>query len=74
MELICFKCDKKILVADSRFMVAIEKPYGNLWFHRSCYNEIKDNLEQYLLTNIELVYNILYNQKNQKLSKKIRKN
>jgi hypothetical protein len=49
----CFKCEKEIKVDERVFMLALDKPYVNLWFHAKCYIEIEDTTEEYLLSNYE---------------------
>lgn len=68
MGLICFKCEQEILPNTDKFMLGIEIPYKNLWFHRACWLEIKNDFEAYLLQNVELVYN--YGELSNKNSKK----
>lgn len=41
--LICLICKKQIKVDDTRRMLAFEKPYVNIFVHKSCYETIKDN-------------------------------
>ena len=50
----CFKCGKKIK-EDNRFMLGLDKPYVNLWFHKACFDKI-DNLMEYLNTKIDEIY------------------
>lgn len=57
MGLICFDCDKEIEPEQDKFMLALEKPYTNLWFHKSCYNAIKSEIIVYLTENEKKVYN-----------------
>ena len=54
----CFVCDNMILPEDSKIMFPLEKPYLNLYIHKSCFLSIKDNLYEYLPKNIEKMYNI----------------
>lgn len=55
--MICFHCEKEIELVDKKRMVPIEVPYRNLWFHRDCYNLIKEKEELYLTQNAEKCYN-----------------
>lgn len=68
MGLICFECKCEIATGTLKFMLPLEKPYTNLWFHRDCYNKVKGEIEVYLAQNVERVYNY------KELSEKMRKN
>jgi hypothetical protein len=53
----CFYCKNDIKDAEEKFMLAIEVPYVNLWFHRSCYNlNIKPQENLYLAQNAQMIY------------------
>ena len=68
----CFKCEEEIL--DAYFMLAIDRPYYNLFFHLGCYREI-ENMALFLEENKEKLYN--YNvkeEKNERKSKRRRRN
>lgn len=55
----CLHCqvNKKILDSDLWFMVAIDKPYANLWFHRECYKLYnREELVDFLIKNIKYWY------------------
>ena len=60
-------------------MVAIDKPYINLFFHRKCLEDIEEeydnNLSLYLTKNYEIWYNIYeeYNKFKKKRKKRKRK-
>ena len=69
--MICFKCSKDIKQDDEKFMYGLDRPYINIYFHRSCWDKIKDNLEVYFTQNEELVYN--YIEKQWKTNKNDRK-
>ena len=44
----CFKCNKEMLDEEEKFMCPLEVPYGNVYFHRSCYKEL-DNLVEFFM-------------------------
>jgi hypothetical protein len=44
----CPKCKKEILSEDIKFMLPLEIPYMNIYFHRDCYLEIEDNIEEFI--------------------------
>lgn len=69
--MICFKCQKDIKQEDDKFMYGLDRPYINLYFHKNCWNSIKDNLEVYFTQNEDSVYN--YIRKQQKTGKNVRK-
>lgn len=54
---VCFYCDQDILPEDSIFMLGIDVPYVNLFFHKDHYALIKDRISVFLTENIEKVYN-----------------
>lgn len=75
----CFYCDKEISttknsdgrVQETRYiMVALDRPYGNLFFHRPCFDSM-DNMEVYLTQNMD---DVLKSIENNKKSKKMGKN
>lgn len=49
----CIVCKEDVLQTDNKFMIALESPYLNLYVHLPCYNEIVNNLEEYLKENLE---------------------
>jgi len=49
----CIVCKKEILDIDSKFMIALEVPYLNLYVHRSCWMEIRNNLDEFMSDNLE---------------------
>jgi Fe-S cluster assembly iron-binding protein IscA len=53
---LCFFCDLEVKKDDLKRMVALERPYINLWFHRACYSLIKDNELGYLTANIKKIF------------------
>lgn len=63
----CFYCDEDITTEQSKFMLGIERPYVNLWFHRACYALVRGDLEAYLILNLKKVYN--YREESGKTSK-----
>lgn len=54
----CFKCDLDIDIHDYK-MYALDVPYVNLFFHKSCFLEIGgyENIVTYVTENREKVYN-----------------
>jgi hypothetical protein len=57
----CFYCKKEIEEKDLKFMLAIEVPYCNLWFHRECYTvNVKPQEVLYLAQNSEMIYTYTY--------------
>lgn len=55
-ELVCLYCSKEIIKEDYS-MVAVEKPYCNLFFHSDCIKKVGDML-CFLTENLEKWYNI----------------
>lgn len=61
--MMCAECLKDIGGTDY-FMVAVEIPYSNVFFHKECYNKLLgevvdwDGLRVYLAENFETWYNI----------------
>lgn len=56
----CLHCKtkKRKLKSDTWFMVAIDRPYANLWFHRKCYKRYsQEELVLFLSNNVDLWYN-----------------
>lgn len=59
----CVECQKEVVPSTPYKMVALEKPYINLFFHRDCYNSVLleiegwENLPVYLARNLEVWYN-----------------
>lgn len=51
-KLVCFDC-KKALALDEHFMLALERPYRNLFFHKKCFKKVEaevgwDGLPEYI--------------------------
>jgi len=46
----CFKCKRNLDKIKKR-MIAVDKPYKNLWFCKRCLLELGDNLYEFLLEN-----------------------
>lgn len=38
-------------------MIGIDIPYINIWFHYSCFREVKEFLNEFLQKNLEKWYN-----------------
>ena len=53
--MICIICNKEII--DDKFMFPNDKPYFNIYVHKTCYKGI-DVLE-YITKNLDLIYNYL---------------
>ena len=56
----CLHClaTGKSISSNLWFMVAVERPYANLWFHRECYKSYtEDELIQFLSNNYKIWYN-----------------
>ena len=54
---ICPVCDEEIKEDDKKFMLGIDKPYINVWFHRACYKSVESDLLLFLQKNIKKWYN-----------------
>jgi hypothetical protein len=58
----CFKCQKDLHAKDKEFggvfMLGLDRPYVNLWFHRSCINSFDNDstLFEYLNAEIDRLY------------------
>ena len=49
---VCVYCEtkrKRKLNSDNWFMLGIERPYKNIWFHKECYKKVESNLEDFLV-------------------------
>jgi hypothetical protein len=62
----CPYCLQILANADEVYMVSLEKPYMNLFFHKDHYFAIKDSLYQFLTENLNNWYNIKDNYKKEK--------
>lgn len=69
MNSICPVCRKEILPEDRRYMLALETPYQNVWFHFYCYKQNITIIPKILQETIDLWYNIKYNTKISRKSK-----
>lgn len=49
----CFMCEKDLKEFGGVFMLGLDRPYVNLWFHRACFDSVESNLLEYLNTKIE---------------------
>lgn len=56
--MICIICKEKIEKDQKRFMLAFDNPYFNLWFHRNCFWLNKNNINQILKDEFELIAKI----------------
>jgi len=54
---ICPYCLEKLTKESSYYMVSLEFPYMNLFFHIEHYSLIKDDLFQFLTENVNNWYN-----------------
>jgi len=50
----CFICEEDLNDFGGVFMLGLDKPYVNLWFHKVCLDEI-DDLLAYLETKIDKI-------------------
>lgn len=50
----CFVCEENLDEIEEIFMLGLDRPYVNLWFHKVCLNEI-DDLLAYLETKIDKI-------------------
>ncbi|GEM_PF-2217927 len=56
----CFYCGKVIEKNDSKIIIALDKPYINLWVHKECEIEIYNyGVNKYLNENKERIFKIL---------------
>lgn len=46
----CFKCEKEL--DGDLFMLGLDRPHVNLWFHRDCFEGI-DDLLKYLISKTD---------------------
>lgn len=75
----CIHCEKKLKKKEPYKMVALDKPYLNLFFHPECLSSIekgdRNNLFVYLTKNHEIWYNryIEYEKTKRKQGKKRKK-
>jgi hypothetical protein len=49
----CIVCKEDVLQSQDKKMIAIEKPYLNLYVHLLCYKEIENNLKEFMNENLE---------------------
>lgn len=47
----CIFCNQE--VTEDKFMLAIERPYLNLYVHKACYKNSMDSIQQFLEENLE---------------------
>lgn len=50
--MMCPLCQMPITKEDRKFMVASDKPYFNVFVHRSCLDNYKENLKDQLKTHL----------------------
>jgi hypothetical protein len=67
MGVICFYCGEIIKKEDKKFMLGIEKPYCNIWFHRACFILVNEDLPKYLQENASKILEYRRNQDKNKL-------
>lgn len=54
--MICPKCKKEILDTELKYMLALERPYLNVYMHRTCYDEVcSSSLMSFVFDNIGLL-------------------
>jgi hypothetical protein len=51
----CFVCTELLGGFEGVFMLGLDRPYVNLWFHRECLENL-DNLQEYLNSKIDEIY------------------
>jgi hypothetical protein len=68
---ICPKCRREIKEQDLKFMLGIDRPYRNIWFHRSCFKSLvyPDDFPELLSLTVKLWYNTEYNIKSSRKNK-----
>lgn len=49
----CPVCNQEILYTERPFMIGLEKPYMNIFFHKECYNQVEGNMTEFLDENID---------------------
>ena len=52
----CFLCRKDLNEFGGVFMLGLDRPYVNLWFHRECFDTVEPNLLEYLNAEIDRLY------------------
>jgi len=58
-RIVCFECEKEIEPLQEYRIVALDKPYTNLFFHRECLQKVLeevgewDNLVSYIPTKLK---------------------
>lgn len=58
----CPVCKKEIQLEEIRYMLGLEKPYMNIFFHMECYKSISD-MTEFLKQNIDSIIQNLYENK-----------
>lgn len=56
----CLVCDEDVI--EDKIMVGLDIPYFNLWLHKACFRQIKNELNEFLQKNKEKLYNIIVEQ------------
>jgi len=69
----CLLCESNILKDQDKFMIALDIPYINLYMHMGCYRQIQEDLNNFLLQHIEMVYNYNGEENNARKSNRIRR-
>jgi hypothetical protein len=54
---LCPVCNKPMEQPDI-YMMALERPYINVYFHRSCYNSLGDSLMDFIKENLDKLIKI----------------
>ena len=50
----CIFCDEPVTADQKKFNLALERPYRiDLLVHRTCYNEHKNSLREFLIDNLK---------------------
>ena len=58
-DALCFYCNK--LIVGEYYLLGLDIPYVNLWFHKECFKLVLPKLLLYLTENAERCYNYKYN-------------
>jgi hypothetical protein len=58
MNDVCLVCGNNILPNDKKYMLACDRPFFNLFIHRECWYNIRENLLDWLKINIEKIVEI----------------
>lgn len=54
-KMTCPVCQSEIFFEDDKFMLGIERPYMNIWFHKDCFNPNRSDYVEYILSNADYI-------------------